>query len=68
MGESQSYQYVTNPEFVEKYRIAGTFGGELNLAVWVIAILGSTAKFNSRQFFRLYGNIIFCDIAPSSAI
>ena len=74
------------------YRIAGKFGGELNLAVWrstfataklkcanisylhiymwrsrteppnlnppiffAIAIWGPTAKFNSRQYFRLYG-------------
>ena len=76
-----------------QYRIAGKFGGELNLAVLyyytrqikirqifllayirmaipyrtakfksanilIIAILGSTANFNSRQYFRLYGNII----------
>ena len=26
--------------------------------ILAIAILGSTAKFNSRQYFRLYGNII----------
>ena len=25
--------------------------------ILAIAILGSTAKFNSRQYFRLYGNV-----------
>ena len=50
------------------YRIAGKFGG---LAIYIttaklksanilaIAILGSTAKFNSHQYLRLYGIMIF---------
>ena len=55
------------------YHIAGKFGGELNLAVWrstlttaklksakifAMAIWDPTAKFNSRQYFRLYSIII----------
>ena len=28
--------------------------------ILVIAIWGSTTKFNSRQYFRLYGTIILC--------
>ena len=85
------------------YRIAGKFGGELNLAVWrsilqppnlksakisyshiyihmaipyrttkfksanilAIALLGSTAKFNARQYFRLYGIIIIMQAQPA---
>ena len=51
------------------YCIAGKFGGELNLAVWrsdqttkfksanifAMAILDPTAKFDSCQYFQLYG-------------
>ena len=36
------------------YRIAGNIGRELNLAVWRSSYI-TTAKFNSCQYFRLYG-------------
>ena len=55
--------HIEAPIIDGMYRVAGKFGG---LAVYIttakfksanilaIAILGSTAKFNSRQYFRLY--------------
>ena len=45
MGVSGSMLITSSRKFLEYYRIAGKFGGELNLAVWQ-STQYQTAKFN----------------------